>query len=131
MTVFQQVLWMLVNIRVLGKQPRLPAQGDDLIRYAAVLELQYGRICAQLGIARRRQMATISWRFIGLPNPYRPGCWSCSSVIEGSVRRSFNRLELAENLSTKEFQRSPTSVHRPQAAAIMQCNPIHPKEGSK
>jgi hypothetical protein len=66
MTVFQQVLWMLVNIRVLGKQPRLPAQGDDLIRYAAVLELQYGRICAQLGIARRRQMATISWRFIGL-----------------------------------------------------------------
>ena len=24
MTVFQQVLWMFVNIRVLGKEPRLP-----------------------------------------------------------------------------------------------------------
>src|ERR1017187_2542143 len=61
MTVFQQVLWMLANIRVLGKQPGLPAQGDDLIRYAVVLELQYSRICTQLGIARRRQMAAIAW----------------------------------------------------------------------
>jgi hypothetical protein len=49
-----------------GKIARLPAQSDDLIRYAAVLELQYSRICTQHGIARRRQMAATAWRLIGL-----------------------------------------------------------------
>jgi hypothetical protein len=34
MTVFQQVLWMFVNIRVLGKQPRLPLPRESLIQYA-------------------------------------------------------------------------------------------------
>jgi hypothetical protein len=82
MTVFERVLWMFVNIRVLGKQPRLPADGDDLIRYAAALEVQYGRICSQFGIANRSQKAT-SWQLIGLlgltqqPNHCRPDCWSC------------------------------------------------------
>jgi hypothetical protein len=33
MTVFQQVLWMYVKIRVLGKQPRLPSPREsDAIR---------------------------------------------------------------------------------------------------
>jgi hypothetical protein len=66
MTVFEQVLWMFVNIRVLGKQPRLPAYGDDLIRYAAALEVQYSRICTQPGIASRRQTATTAWQLVGL-----------------------------------------------------------------
>ena len=44
MTVFQQVLWMFVNIRVLGKQPRMPLPRESLIQYAVALELQYSRI---------------------------------------------------------------------------------------
>jgi len=66
MTVFEQVLWMFVNIRILGKQPRPPAYGDDLIRYAAALEVQYSPICKQSGIARRRQTAIIAWHLIEL-----------------------------------------------------------------
>jgi len=40
--------------------------GDDLIRYAAALEVQYSRICTQPGIASRRQTATTAWQLIGL-----------------------------------------------------------------
>jgi hypothetical protein len=43
MTVFQQVLGMHVNIRVLGKQPRFPLPRESLIQYAVALELQYCR----------------------------------------------------------------------------------------
>ena len=44
MTVYQQVLWMLVNIRLLGRQPRLPLSGESLTHYAAALEIQYSRV---------------------------------------------------------------------------------------
>jgi hypothetical protein len=66
MTVFQQVLWMLVNIRVLGKQPRLPLPRESLIQYAVALELQYSRICMRVGTVRRREAAAIAWRIVGL-----------------------------------------------------------------
>jgi hypothetical protein len=66
MTVFQQVLWMFVNIRVLGKQPRLPLPRESLIQYAVALELQYSRICMRVGTARRRETAAITWRIVGL-----------------------------------------------------------------
>jgi hypothetical protein len=66
MTLFQQVLWMHVNIRVLGKQPRLPLPREGLIEYALALELQYCRICMRVGTARRRQAAAIAWRIVGL-----------------------------------------------------------------
>jgi hypothetical protein len=66
MTMFQQVLWMLVNIRLLGRQPKLPLSGESLIHYAAALEIQYSRICTHLGIARRREATAIAWRIIGL-----------------------------------------------------------------
>ena len=66
MTVFEQVLRTFVYIRVLGNQPTLPAPGDDLIRYAAALEVQYSLICKQSGIARRRQTAIIAWHLIEL-----------------------------------------------------------------
>jgi hypothetical protein len=66
MTVFQQVLWMFVNIRVLGKQPRLPLARESLIQYAVALELQYSRICMRVGTARRREGAAIAWRIVGL-----------------------------------------------------------------
>jgi hypothetical protein len=66
MTVFEQVLRTFVYIRVLGKQPRLPAPGDDLIRYAAALELQYSRICTTLGMKPRHDAAAISGLIIGL-----------------------------------------------------------------
>jgi hypothetical protein len=66
MTVFQQVLWMFVNIRVLGKQPRLPLPRESLIQYAVALELQYSRICMRVGTARRREAAAIAWRIVGL-----------------------------------------------------------------
>ena len=66
MTVFQQVLWMLVNIRLLGKQPRLPLSGESLIQYAAALETQYSRICTHLGTARRCESTTIARRIVGL-----------------------------------------------------------------
>jgi hypothetical protein len=55
MTLFQQVLWMTVNIRVLGKEPASPLYGRSLIQYAATLQLQYSRICAQVGSSRRRE----------------------------------------------------------------------------
>ena len=66
MTVFQQVLWMFVNIRLLGREPRLPRNQESLIHYAAVLEVQYSRICAHLGATRRRQAVAIARRIIGL-----------------------------------------------------------------
>jgi len=66
MTVYQQVLWMLVNIRLLGRQPRLPLSGESLTHYAAALEIHYSRICAQLGTARRRESTAIAWRIVGL-----------------------------------------------------------------
>jgi hypothetical protein len=66
MTVFQQVLWMFVNIRVLGKQPRMPLPRESLIQYAVALELQYRRICMRVGAAHRREAAAIAWRIVGL-----------------------------------------------------------------
>jgi hypothetical protein len=66
MTVFQQVLWMIVNIRLLGKQPRLPLPQESLIQYAVALELQYSRICMRVGTARRREAAAIAWQIVGL-----------------------------------------------------------------
>ena len=66
MTVFQQVLWMFVNIRLLGKQPRLPLPQESLIQYAVALELQYSRICMIVGTARRREAVAIAWRIVGL-----------------------------------------------------------------
>ena len=66
MTAFQQVLWMFVNIRVLGKQPRSPLPRESLIQYAVALELQYSQICIRVGTARRREAAAIAWRIVGL-----------------------------------------------------------------
>ena len=66
MTVFQQVLWMFVNIRLLGKQPRLPLLRESMIQYAVALELQYSRICMRVGPARRREAAAIAWRIVAL-----------------------------------------------------------------
>jgi hypothetical protein len=40
MPVFQQILWLFVNIRICGKQPRLPVPGESLIEYAVALQLQ-------------------------------------------------------------------------------------------
>ena len=60
MTVFQQVLWMFVNIRLLGKQPRLPLLRESMIQYAVALELQYSRICMRVGTARRREAVAIA-----------------------------------------------------------------------
>lgn len=66
MTVFQQVLWMLINIRLLGRPPKQPTSRESLIHYAAVLEIQYSRICVHLGNERRREAATIAGRIIAL-----------------------------------------------------------------
>jgi hypothetical protein len=66
MTVFQQVLWMFVNIRVLGKKPRLPLSRETLAQYAIALELQYCRISMRLGTARRLEAVAIAWRIVGL-----------------------------------------------------------------
>jgi hypothetical protein len=66
LTVFQQILWMFVNIRLLGREPRSPRNRESLIHYAAVLEIQYSRICVDLGTARHREVATIAGRIIAL-----------------------------------------------------------------
>lgn len=66
MSVLQQVLWMYVNLRVLGKQPRLPLSGESLIQYAAALEIQYSHICTHLGTRRRRDASAIALRIIDL-----------------------------------------------------------------
>jgi hypothetical protein len=47
MTVFERVLWMLVNIRLLGQQPRFPLPGESLIHYAAAIA---SRIVGLLGL---------------------------------------------------------------------------------
>jgi hypothetical protein len=39
---------------------------ESLINYAAVLEIQYSRICVQLGTARRREAVTIAGKIIAL-----------------------------------------------------------------
>jgi hypothetical protein len=66
MTVFQQALWTFVNIRVLGRQPRLPLPRESLIEYAVALNLQYSRICIRLGTNRRHEAAAIARRIVGL-----------------------------------------------------------------
>ena len=66
MTVFQQVLWMLVNLRLLGCEPRSPRNRESLTHYAAALEIQHSRICGHLGRVRRRETADIAWGIIGL-----------------------------------------------------------------
>jgi hypothetical protein len=65
MTVFQQVLWMFVNIRLLGKQPK-PLLRESMIQYAVALELQYSRICMRVGTARRREAADNARQIVGL-----------------------------------------------------------------
>ena len=105
MTVFEQVLWMLVNIRLLGRQPRFPLPGESLIHYAAALEIQYSRVCMHLRQARRREAAAIAWRIVGLlgltegAEPIPPRLLVLPEPIEGSGRRRFCRLELAEKRS--------------------------------
>jgi hypothetical protein len=66
MTVLQQILWMFVNIRVLGKEPRLPLSRENLIQYVVALELQYCRISMQLGTARRLEAIAIAGRLVRL-----------------------------------------------------------------
>jgi hypothetical protein len=66
MTVYQQVLWMLINIRLLGRQPRLPLCRESLIHYAAALEIQYSRVCTHLCPGRSCEAAAIAWRIVGL-----------------------------------------------------------------
>jgi hypothetical protein len=66
MTVFHQVLWMFVNIRVLGKEPRLPLAHENLAQYAIALELQYCRLSTRLGTARRLEAIAIARRIVGL-----------------------------------------------------------------
>ena len=66
MNLFQQILWMIVKIRLLGRPPSLPLAGESLIHYAAVLELQYSRIYEHLGPLRRHEVADIAGRIVGL-----------------------------------------------------------------
>ena len=39
---------------------------ESLIHYAAVLEIQYSRICVQLGTARRREVVTMAGGIVAL-----------------------------------------------------------------
>lgn len=66
MTVFQQVLWMFVNLRVLGEQPTFPLSQESLIQYAVALELQYSRLCSRLSTDHRRDAIAIASQIIGL-----------------------------------------------------------------
>ena len=66
MTMYQQVLWMLINICLLGRQPKLPQCRESLIHYAAALEIQYSLVCTHLCPARRREAVAIAWRIVGL-----------------------------------------------------------------
>jgi len=66
LTVFEQILWFLIQIRLLGRPPKLPIPRESLIHYAAVLEIQYSRICVQLGTARRREVVAIAGGIIAL-----------------------------------------------------------------
>jgi hypothetical protein len=66
MIVFQQVLWMFVNIRMLGKEPRLALSHESLAQYAIALKLQYCRISMRLGTARRLEAVAIARRIVGL-----------------------------------------------------------------
>jgi len=51
MTVFEHVLWMLLNLRLLGREPRQPRGRERLIDYAVALQLEYSRTCAQADAA--------------------------------------------------------------------------------
>jgi hypothetical protein len=66
MSLFQQILWMIVRIRLLDGQPRLPLSGESLIHYAAALQVQHSRICTHLGAARRHEAVDIAGRIVGL-----------------------------------------------------------------
>jgi len=66
MSVFKQILWMIVTIRLLGNKPKLPSCRESLVEYAAVLEIQYSRICANVGVARHRESAVMARGIVGL-----------------------------------------------------------------
>lgn len=56
---------MLVNLRVIGRQPQ-PLMDENLIQYAAALQLQYSGLCTQFGMQRRREGTAISIQIVAL-----------------------------------------------------------------
>jgi hypothetical protein len=108
MTLFQQVLWMTVNIRVLGKEPASPLYGRSLIQYAATLQLQYSRICTQVGSSRRREGLIVANGIIQLlglieaAEPLPVTYWFCSITCTPVplYRRKPCGIEIVEDWST-------------------------------
>ena len=75
MTVFQQVLWLFVNIRMLGGEPEAPLQFETLIDYTVALRVQYWAICRQSGFKKCCEAEALSRRIIqllGLVDAARP-----------------------------------------------------------
>ncbi len=64
MIVFQQVLWMFLNIRLLGEEPRPPTGDEPLSHYAASLQLQYSRLCAVLEPRHRQEAVEAAHKLI-------------------------------------------------------------------
>jgi hypothetical protein len=75
MRVLQQVLWLFVNIRMLGGEPEAPLHIETLIDYTVALRVQYWAICRQSGFKKGCEAEALSRRIIqllGLVDAARP-----------------------------------------------------------
>ncbi|MDP9050325.1 MAG: hypothetical protein M3O31_06300 [Acidobacteriota bacterium] len=75
MTVFQQVLWLFINIRMLGGEPEAPLQFETLTDYTVALRVQYWAISRQSGFKECCEAEALSRRIIqllGLVDAARP-----------------------------------------------------------
>ena len=75
MTVFQQVLWLFVNIRMLGGEPEAPPQFETLTDYAVALRIQYWAICRKSGFRKCCEAENLSRgiiQLLGLVDAARP-----------------------------------------------------------
>ena len=69
MTLFDQILWLFVNIRMLAGEPRAPLRFDNLTDYTVALRVQYWDLCRSRGSQRYREAEALSRAIIELLGP--------------------------------------------------------------
>jgi hypothetical protein len=102
MTVFQQVLWLFVNIRMLGREPEAPLQFETLTDYTVALRGQYWAICRQSGFKKCCEAEALSRaiiKLLGLVDAARPLPPRLLTLATGSFDEPGARLLLSIDYS--------------------------------